>query len=697
MSQPECRKTVCEICLNNCGVDAWVQDGKVVKVEGSPECANRGKLCVKGYASREYIYRADRIQTPLRRVGERGEGRFEPISWDEAYRTIADKLNGYKQEFGADSVAFYTGYSKWYRTMFHRFVHSFGTLNYGTESSSCFQAMRMANILTGGSLSRPDIANADLFLAWAYNPFYNSVYHDDNLDVLREKGLKVIAVDPRTTQFSQRADLHLKLRAGTDGALALCFGNYLIEHDAIDHDYIRDHVHGYPEYRDYVRQFTPERTAELTGLKPEEIIAAGELLVQNRRFAISLGAAPLTHHRNGVQNIRALLALSAISGSYDRPGGNIPTEFSNPRMNADYDLGDEEFIQEVRPKHAKPKIGSERFPVWSELIDEFQAMDLSRQILEGTPYPIKAVFALGMNARMFPGDGKLFAALSKVDFFVDTDIFLTDTAKYADIVLPACTSFERSQFQGGFSGHYSNPMTVRYLQPVIAPLYESKSDADILCELAEYLNLDDPLLRRGYDACSRRLLRKVGVSFNELLTSPDTHRIPGKEPYRPGDNTAFGYATPTGKFELTSEVLRRHGFDPLPTYRPSEDESDPEQYPLKLTAGGRLPYHFHSRFQNSALKQAFRPESMADLNPQDARRLKIRQGSAIRIVTTAGEIKLKANLTHTVPQGAVFVYQDYPDADVNSIIPPEHLDPISGFPGYRSLRCRVELAEEALA
>ncbi len=695
--EAEIKKTVCEICSNKCGIDAWVKDGKIVKVEGSKECANMGRLCVKGYASRDYLYRADRIPTPLRRVGERGEGKFEPISWDEAYRTIAEKLNGYKRDFGADSVAFYTGYSKWYRTMYHRFVHSFGTLNYGTESSSCFQAMRMANILTGGSLTRADVAHAELFLAWAHNPFYNGVYCNHSLEELREKGLKIIAIDPRTTQFSQRADIHLKIKAGTDGALALCFGNYLIEHDAIDHDYIRQHVHGYPEYRDYVHAFTPEYTAELTGLKAEDIVRAAELLVQNRRFAISLGAAPLTHHRNGVQNIRALLALSAISGSYDRPGGNVPTEFSDPRMNADCDVGDETFIQEVRPQNAKPKIGSKRFPVWSELIDEFQAMDLSRQILEGTPYPIKAMFALGMNARMFPGDGKLFEALSQVDFFVDTDIFLTDTAKYADIVLPACTSFERSQFQGGYGGHYANTPTVRWLDPVIQPLYESKSDADILCELAEYLELDDPLLRAGYEACSRRLLRKVGVTFAELKATAATTKIPGKEPYRAGDNTAFGYATPTGKFELTSEILRKHGFDPLPVYRPSEDESDSELYPLKLTAGGRLPYHFHSRFQNSAIKKIFRPDSMADLNPKDAKALKIQQGDPICISTVAGSIVLKANLTHTVESGAVFVYQDYPDADVNSIIPPEHLDPISGFPGYRSLRCRVERVKEGLA
>lgn len=697
MGQPEIRKTVCDICLANCGVDAWVQDGKVVKVEGSPECPNRGRLCVKGYANRDYIYRADRLRTPLRRVGERGEGKFEPITWDEAYTEVARRLNACKAEYGADSVAFYAGYTKWFRTMFHRFVHSFGTLNYGTESSSCFQAMRLADILNGGSLSREDAANADLFLAWGFNPFYSSMYSFDQMEELQRKGLKILAIDPRVTPFSQLADLHLQIKAGTDGALALFFGQYLIAHDAVDHAYIEAHVHGYPEYAEYVKDFTAERVSTIVGVPVEKLNRAAQMLVDNPRFAIHEGAAPITHHRNGVQNFRAMMALSAISGNYDRKGGNIPTEFSNPRMNADYDLADEDFIQEVRPKNAKPKIGSERFPVWSELIDEFQAMDLSRQILEGTPYPVKAVFGLGMNVRMFPGDGKLFQALKALDFFVDVDIFMNETAKYADIVLPACTSFERSQFQGGFMGHYFNPYTIRYLQPAIKPLYESKSDADILCELAEYLNLNDPLLRRGYDACSRRILRKVGVTFSDLQTSSAITRIPGKEPYQPGDNTAFGYRTPTGKYELTSEVLRKYGYDPLPTWRPSIDEADRDKYPLQLTAGGRLPQHFHSRFQNSSIHKAFDNGPKVDLNPADARKYKIHQGDRVAVESSYGKIVLNANLTHAVEEGAAFIYQDYPDADVNSIIGPDHLDPISGFPGYRSVCCRVYKvkAEEA--
>ena len=235
---------------------------------------------------------------------------------------------------------------------------------------------------------------------------------------------------------------------------------------------------------------------------------------------------------------------------------------------------------------------------------------------------------------------------------------------------------------------------MRCLSPAIAPLYQSKSDADILCELSVYLGMDDPLLAGGYDACSSYILRKTGISLEELKATSATTKIPGKRPYRPGDNTAFGYNTPTGKFELTSEVLRRHGFDPLPVWTDPLDDADAKEYPLQLIAGGRLPWHFHSRFQNSTLKNAFQPDSMADIHPGDAKALGLRQGDRVALETAYGSIRLKANLTYMAKQGTVFVFQDYPDADVNSIISPDHLDPISGFPGYRSVRCRVRPADE---
>ena len=689
MKIPEIKKSICGICTCDCGIDAWVEDGKLIKIEGSRDCPNKGRLCVKGYAMREYVYRSDRIKTPLRRTGQRGSGEFEPITWEEAYTEIAEHLNRYKKEYGADSVAFYSGYSKWYRTMLHRFTHSFGSINYGTESSSCFQAMRIADTLNAGCLSRPDTENTDLLIGWGFNPFYSRVYTVDQLLVNREKGMKIMAIDPKLTPFAQLADIHLQIKAGTDGALALYFGKYLIEHDAVDHEYIAGHVHGYDEYASYVKAFDEETVSKITTVPVQMLRSAAQMLIDNPHFAITEGAAPITHHKNGVQNFRAMMALSAISGNYDREGGNIPIEFADSKINAYTRLGDEEFIDEVRPTVHKPKIGSERFPVWSELIDEFQAMDLSRQILEQDPYPIKAIFALGMNVHMFPGNGKLVEALEKVDFFADVDIFMNDTAKYADIVLPACTSLERSQFQGGYMGMYTNPQTVKYVSPAIQPLYESKSDADILCELSRYLDMDDPYLNSGYDMCSRRLLMKVGTTLADLETSASAIKIPGMEPYYPGDNTKFGYRTPTGKYELTSEILRKYGYDPLPTWSPPADDSREGEYPLLLTAGGRLPYHFHSRYQNCSVKKLFHDKPIAQINPADAKELRLREGDAVELSTSHGAIKLYANLTNAVKKGAVFVYQDYLNADVNSIIGCDYLDPISGFPGYRSVGCRL--------
>ena len=336
----------------------------------------------------------------------------------------------------------------------------------------------------------------------------------------------------------------------------------------------------------------------------------------------------------------------------------------------------------------KPKIGSGRFPLWSQVVDEFQSMDLSRQILEGTPYPIRAVFALGMNRRMFIDNEKLMAALDKLDFFVDTDIFWTDAARKADIVLPACTSLERAELVA------SGP-SIRYVSPVIKPLYQSKSDVDILCELAEAMKLPDPLLRRGYEAIVRHVMMKIGITFDDLKSSGAATKIPGREPYRPGKSLLLGLRTPTGKIELYSETIAKipaeYGLNPLPTYRESLPRKGKAEYPLTLVAGSRISTRFHSRFNGVPSADHFRPVPSAELHPLDAEALGIRQGDPIAVSTPTGTMHVHAELTKAAKRGTVFMFQSYADeADVNRIIDGNHLDPYSGFPGYRTVRCKVE-------
>ena len=711
----EIRKSICRVCSRGCPIDVEIKNEEIRQITPSNPQSG-GQLCALGYAYKEYVTRPDRIRTPLRRVGERGSGQWESITWEEAYREIGDKLLKLRAEYGADTVAFYTGYTKWYRPVYQRFVHSFGTLNYGTESSACHQSYRMASELNFGVLTTPDIPNSDLFIGWAYNPFYSGNSQGNPLEEFRERGGRVIIVDPKYTPAAKLADIHLRPDPGTDGALAHFFGNYLIQHGKTDEEYIAAYVHGFPEYKRYVRKFTLEKTAQITGIPEATLLAAAELIADSPVFSINISGAAIPHHTNGMQNCRAIQALLAITGNFDREGGNLPVEYPVDALNLKVEW--DKFVDETRPlsedgsgyqnsvawhkknpgfraegrRSCKPKIGSGRFPLWSRVVDEFQSMDLSRQILEGTPYPIRAVFALGMNRRMFLENEKLMEALGKLEFFVDVDVFWTDAARVADIVLPACTSVERAELV------CSGP-TVRYVSPAIKPLYQSKSDVDILCELADMMELADPLLRRGYEAIVRHVMMKIGVTFDDLKSSGAAMKIPGKEPYRPGKSLQLGLRTPTGKIELYSETIadipEEYGLNPLPTYRDSLPRKGKNEYPLTLVAGSRISTRFHSRFNGVRAADYFRAVPSAELHPLYAQTLGIRQGDAILVTTPTGTMRVHAELTKAAKRGTVFMFQSYADeADVNRIIDGNHLDPYSGFPGYRTVRCKVEGVHE---
>ena len=693
----EIRRTMCDICSPgmHCGVNAYVKDGKVIKIEGMDgHPRNDGRLCTKGMANREYIYREDRIMTPLKRVGKRGEGKFEPISWDEAYARIAKGLNEVKEKYGAESVAFYSGYSKWYRQMLRRFTYAFGSPNYGCESSACYTAAFMAWKVAAGEQANPDIANSDLFLGWAYNPFYSSYMEAKEAMELKEKGLKFIIVDTRRTPATEKlADLFLQPKSGTDGALALAVANELIRNDWIDREYIDKYVYGFDEYAQYAAGFNETNVEELTGVPYALVQEAARMIHENPRMSCNESSAPLCHHRNGLQNYRSVLSLLAITGNFDRKGGQILTPHTYMHVACGFTTKEEEYLYETRPEDVKDPVGADRFPLWNYLEGEMQAMDLPRQILEGTPYPLRAVFALGMNARMFPDSGRMFRALESLDFFVDTDLFLTDTAKWADIVLPACSSFERGEFKPYSAG------TAWYTNPAIEPLGESKSDVQILTELAQVMDLPDEALKKGYEYFIQHyILDDYGVTVDELKKVTLPVKIADVKEHIDFEDLEKGLNTPTGKFELKSAIIEQHpewGLNALSTYRQPLDDADPEKYPFVFTSGSRIPNACHSRLHKVPRNRSLRPDPMADMNREDVRRLGLKEGDMIEIFTERGSISVKVNPTFTVPEGLVNLFHGYSEADAESIMDGDHLDPYSGFPAYRSTRCAVRKKEEA--
>ena len=265
------KKSICAICdpAPLCGLDLYLKDGKIIKVEGSENHpANQGTLCAKGAATRQYIYHEDRIKEPLKRTGPRGSGQFAPISWDEALDTIATKFNRLKKENGPESVAFFSGFSKHFRPYLKRLAHSFGSPNYLTESSTCYQAVVLAQTLVFGVATIPDIRNTRCLLIWSANPFHSNPNGAKALIKAKENGTKIMVVDPRNTPTSDLADIHLQLKPGTDGALALSMANVIINESLYDRDFVSSYTHGFEEFKEYVQLFPPEKGEELTGRCP---------------------------------------------------------------------------------------------------------------------------------------------------------------------------------------------------------------------------------------------------------------------------------------------------------------------------------------------------------------------------------------------------------------------------------------------
>lgn len=687
----EVRKTMCDMCtpLCHCGIDAYVKDGRVIKIEGTKgHPMNNGVLCTKGANNRAYIYRSDRLTTPLRRIGPRGSGEFETVSWDEAYDTIAKELLDSKKRLGADSVMFYSGYGKWYRFMLQRMAYAFGTVNYGAESSTCFTANRMAWMTMTGKFARPDMPNAKLYLAWSSATHYSRFNVANNIDNFKRHGGKVIIVDPRVTPAVQRdADLHLRVKPGTDGMLANCIAGLIIKNGWHDKEYIDKYVHGFDEYARYVCSVSLEETATLTGVPTDQILRAAEMIGTTRPMSVENSPGSLIHQTNGFQTARAVFALSVITGNYNNVGGNQPLDFCFCEQGAGFLTKDEAFASENAPAGFENRVGARRFPIWAKLIPQTQCTDLARQILEEEPYPIRCLVAHGMNYRMFPDSDYMRRALESLDFFVDVDLFMTDSAKLADIVLPCVSSFEREEFKvypGGFAAYYT---------PAIPPVGQSRSDARIIQELCERLGIEDEYLRGGYRKCIEHVTEGTGLDIDELIASDLPLKAPPEAMLKfiPRGYIDHGCATATGKLELYSELIASCGekYEPLPKYYPPTVTPNGE-YPYILMAGVRIPNAIHSRLHNVPWARALRPDPAADISIDDAEHLGISCGDEIRLRSEHGAITVKANPTAMVSPGQVYMFHGYPEADVAVLLSREGLDEYSGFPGYLSGRCVIE-------
>ena len=694
----EIKHSFCSICSPNfhCGMDAYVKDGKLLKIEGTPDHPmNQGLMCTKGANNRAYIYREDRIRTPLRRTGPRGSGEFEPISWEEAYKEISNRLLSIREQYGPESVIFYSGYEKWYRFMLQRFAYVFGSPNYGTESSTCFTASELAWRDITGRYARADMAHSRLFVAWASGSHYSRYLNARKLEALKRAGGKVIIVDPRYTPSAQRlADLYLRVKPGTDGLLASCIAGIIIRNGWHAQEYIDKYVHGFREYSNYVTSLDVEETSRITTVPVSDILKAAEMIGTTRPMCLETNPTSLIHQTNGYQTAKSVFALSVITGNYDTLGGNLPLQFTFCEQGSGFTTCEHEFEHERAPENVENCIGAEHFPLWSAFTRQMQAVDMPRSILEGNPNPIHGFVGFGLNYRMLPDSENFRKALESLDFLLVVDLFYNDTAKLADIVLPACSSFEREEmkvYPGGVAKYYT---------PVIDSLYESRSDAQILQDLAIWMDLDDDLLRGGYRRCVEHIFHGSGFNFDESASQPLPVHVPAANPFVPGQYVNNGCDTPTGKLELYSETvaavngrLGEERFSPVPKwYEPAVRPT--EEHPYLLLTGVRIPNAIHSRLHKVPWARSLRPQPMADISLKDAERLGVQEGDPIRLHNEFGELTLAANPNGMIADGQVYIFHGYSEADAGQLIGPCANDPYSGFPGFKCGTCAISKVQE---
>ena len=688
MSEMKVVKTSCSTCGSCCEVDTYVEDGKLVSVEGARNTPMQsGGMCAKGAAAKQYVYNKDRILYPMKRVGKKGEGKFERISWEEAYEMIAENLLRIRKEFGPESVVFYAGYPKWYRPALLRLANAFGSPNYCTESSTCFQAAALAwRSLYGNGICGPDMKNAKTLLVWSSNLYHSNTPMSGTYQGLKKRGVKIIVVDPRHSVTAHDADIHLQLIPGTDGALALSMAQVIIEEGLYDKEFVENYVYGFEEYREYVQNFVPEEAEKITGVPAAQIRLAARTYAGNGPASVMFSASPIVHHINGVQNYRAVFSLIAITGNYDVEGGNRTQPGPSSLAN--------EFGR-VRRFDGIEAIGQKEFPVWFDLsCDEAQCTKLADYILEEKPYPIKAVFAMGLNHRMWPQPEHLQRALEKLDFYVNVELFMSESSNAADLVLPACTSYEREEVHVGKGGRF-------YLSNrAIEPVGEAKNDIEIIIDLLKKMGLKDEALENGYEAYMQHILEPSGLTLEELKNHPQG--MQGKNLFPPVVKTyeSAPLHTPSGKVELKSLVLERyresHGYEGLPVYHDyrAETKIDRNQYPLILSTGNRKPQFFHARVYRMAWLSNIEKATLVEIHPEDGEKYHIKDGATVKVVSPSGEMVGIAAYTIAGKPGVVNIYHGNPKGDANELIGKDYLDPISGFPGYRSYFCRIERVEE---
>jgi len=724
------KKVVCMQCHNACRLAARVEGGRLVSVEpdqdfpGTKSSYAITKGCPRRRHVIEYFYHPGRLNYPLKRAGNRGENKWQEISWEDAIGEIGRRMEDIIQKHGPEAIATTSGTGRTHDEIRQRFFNLLGSPNHTGAGQICYGPFCvMSNVVLGWRLFPVVRKQTRCILFWGGGgPRYWDIFWRSALKAQEKRGAKIIVIDPRGTDAARRADLWLQIRPGTDCALALGMINHILENELYDKSFVKKWCHGFEQLRERASAYPIEKVSEITWLPAPKIRQAAEWYATLKPGVTNHGMG-VEHLQNSIETLHALFSLVALCGNVDVEGGDV---FTTPYPGIIHE-------QEIAAHHRLPEeqiqktLGLENFrlmsrkgydliqssvrKVWGNLVFNRTSYEvfahgpsIYRAILTGKPYPVRGMITLSSNPMVTaPNTRLVHRALKSLDLYVVVDFFMTPSAQLADFVLPSTTYLERP-WLWTYSGVVGSE---RALPRTVDGAYDRRDDYDFWRSLGIQLGQGEDWPWETLEDLYDYRLKPAGLTFREFMDQGGF--LAGPKEFKRYETAGFG--TPSGKIELYSKILEELGYDPLPRfYEPSlSPYSRPElakEYPFILITGGRHQPFYHSEHRQNPSLRKMHPEPVFQIHPEAGRKLRIKEGDWAWIETPKGIITQRCKYLETMHPQVVHVQHGwwYPEeegaesslygvwkSNCNVLIDdePSLCNPISGGWPLRGLLCKV--------
>lgn len=646
--------TFCAMCGPGpgCGIYAFVKNGRFTRIEGMEESPlNIGKVCPKAHAAPQWVYSPQRLKHPLKRTGTKGQGKFEKITWNDAIDIISEKLTEQKKKYGPESLAILSPARRSYSEYLYRFLMVHGSPNYGHSGICAVQnAFSFAHTL-GALMPHVDYRNSDLVLIWGKQPVYSGASKGGTRSLIKasERGARIIAIKPTLEPDAALADLWVPIRPGTDAALALAMLNYIIKEELYDKGFVSKYCYGFEKLKDHVEIYSPEWAENITGLPASQIKKIAHEYATTKRAAIDVGNG-IEHAASASDAARSIAIMIAITGHFDRPGGNVVMTGSQMPRPKSVHLKDR-YTQEWVDKLVAPEFPRDFQPFFEGTSSAYYR--IFESVLTGDPYPIRSIIAPGTQPSVSNrGAKRVMEALKILDFFVVIDVMETAEMNFADLVIPVATPYEID---------HPFECTINWIMApskVIEPLGEYKSMYEFWIDLGVRMGYGDDFWNGSIVDCMNDQLEPLKLTMDELRKHPTGIEYPMNpmkyEKYdrifsSPSMRLSGEPILPQGKVAIYNTSFEEKGFNPLPVWRepPESLTGTPElieDYPLIFSDFHTSKVYNASWLRNIPYLREIIPYPTLQIHPETAKARDIENGDWVIVESVHGYIKLKAEI-----------------------------------------------------